>query len=132
MREGKLALMRPVITSTEGLWVARIRSIPTPRAIWASRVFAVSTSAEAVIMRSASSSMITTRKGGGGRRSPPHRPDLPPLPQPGDCKPRDTSLPLWRPVPVSLLHVGYQLDQLPGGLLGVGNYRVCQMGESIL
>ena len=60
MREGKLALMRPVSTSTEGRWVARIRWMPTARAIWARRVMDSSTSCEETIMRSASSSMTIT------------------------------------------------------------------------
>ena len=46
MREGKLALMRPVSTSTDGRWVARIRWMPTARAIWARRVIDSSTSCE--------------------------------------------------------------------------------------
>jgi len=33
MRAGKLALMMPVITLMEGLWVARMRWMPTARAI---------------------------------------------------------------------------------------------------
>ena len=60
MREGKLALMRPVSTSTDGRCVARIRWMPTARAIWASRVMDSSTSWEETIIRSASSSMTIT------------------------------------------------------------------------
>ena len=60
MREGKLALMRPVMTSTDGRWVARIRWMPTARAIWARRVIDSSTSCAETIMRSASSSMTIT------------------------------------------------------------------------
>ena len=60
MREGKLALMRPVMTSTEGRWVARMRWIPTARAICARRVIDSSTSWEETIMRSASSSITIT------------------------------------------------------------------------
>ena len=37
MRAGKLALMRPVTTSTEGRWVAMTRWMPVARAIWARR-----------------------------------------------------------------------------------------------
>jgi hypothetical protein len=37
IRVGKLALMVPVITSTDGRWVAMIRWMPAARAIWASR-----------------------------------------------------------------------------------------------
>jgi hypothetical protein len=37
-RVGKLALMMPVSTSTDGRWVARIRWMPAARAIWARRV----------------------------------------------------------------------------------------------
>ena len=60
MREGKLALMRPVRTSTEGRCVARIRWMPTARAIWARRVIDSSTSCDETIMRSASSSITIT------------------------------------------------------------------------
>jgi hypothetical protein len=59
-RVGKLALMMPVSTSTEGRCVARIRWMPAARAICASRVRATSTSREATIIRSASSSMMIT------------------------------------------------------------------------
>jgi hypothetical protein len=60
MRAGKLALIVPVITSTEGRWVARMRWIPTARAIWARRITDSSTSAEETIMRSAISSITMT------------------------------------------------------------------------
>ncbi len=60
IRVGKLALIVPVRMSTDGRWVATIRWMPTARAIWASRAIAVSTSAEATIIRSASSSMTIT------------------------------------------------------------------------
>src|SRR5699024_3137254 len=58
--DGIFAFIIPVITSTDGLWVAMIRWIPAARAIWAIRVIAASTSFDATIIRSASSSMITT------------------------------------------------------------------------
>ena len=58
MRAGKFALMRPVITSTEGRCVAITRWIPTARAIWASRASELSTSPAETIMRSASSSTM--------------------------------------------------------------------------
>ena len=41
---GKLALMRPVMTSTDGRCVARIRWMPAARAFWAMRATEVSTS----------------------------------------------------------------------------------------
>ena len=63
IREGILALMVPVSTSTDGRWVARIRWIPAARAFWASRRMASSTSTAATIIRSDNSSMITTMKG---------------------------------------------------------------------
>ena len=37
IRLGMLALMRPVITSTLGRWVATIRCMPAARAFWAMR-----------------------------------------------------------------------------------------------
>ena len=60
MRVGKLALMTPVMTSTEGRCVAMIRWIPAARAFCASRWMRNSTSLPAVIIRSASSSTTTT------------------------------------------------------------------------
>ncbi len=61
MRDGKFALITPVMTSTEGRWVASTRWIPTARAIWARRAIGSSISAGTVSMRSASSSITTTR-----------------------------------------------------------------------
>ena len=58
MRVGTLALMSPVITSTEGRCVASTRWMPTARAICASRVIDSSTLARSSIIRSASSSMM--------------------------------------------------------------------------
>ena len=58
--DGMFALIRPVITSTDGLCVAIIRCIPQALAFWARRQIDVSTSCEATIIRSASSSTITT------------------------------------------------------------------------
>ena len=60
IREGKFALINPVITSTEGLCVASTRWMPTARAICARRVIDSSTSRPEVIIRSASSSMMMT------------------------------------------------------------------------
>ena len=65
IREGRFALMRPVMTSTDGRCVARIRWMPTARAIWASRAIDSSTSLLATIIRSASSSITTTINGSG-------------------------------------------------------------------
>ncbi len=63
MRAGRFALIRPVMTSTDGRCVARIRWMPTARAICASRAIDSSTSLLATIIRSASSSITTTMKG---------------------------------------------------------------------
>ena len=63
IRLGKFALMRPVITFTDGRWVARIRWMPIARAFWASIASGVSTSACTVIIRSASSSITMTMSG---------------------------------------------------------------------
>ena len=59
-REGILALIRPVITFTDGLCVAMIRWIPAALASCARRQIASSTSPGATIIRSASSSTIMT------------------------------------------------------------------------
>ena len=61
MRAGKLALIRPVTTSTDGRWVAITRWMPVARAICARRVMMRSVSSGAIIIRSASSSITTTR-----------------------------------------------------------------------
>ena len=57
-RDGTLALIRPVTTSTEGRCVARIRWMPAARAFWVMRTMWSSTSRGATIIRSASSSTI--------------------------------------------------------------------------
>ena len=67
MREGMLALMTPVMTSTEGRWVAMTRCMPAARAICARRQIESSTSPGAAIIRSASSSMMMTICGIGFR-----------------------------------------------------------------
>ncbi len=60
MRVGTLALMRPVITSTDGRCVARIRWMPAARAFCAIRAISSSTFLPTTIIRSASSSITTT------------------------------------------------------------------------
>ena len=71
MRVGMLALIRPVITSTLGRWVARIRWMPEARAFCASRAISSSIFLPTTIIRSASSSITTTtcgsRSSGSGR-----------------------------------------------------------------
>ena len=73
MRLGILALMMPVMTSTEGRWVAMTRCIPAARAICANRQMESSTSLGAAIIRSASSSMIITICGIGDSVTPSSR-----------------------------------------------------------
>ena len=58
--EGTLALISPVITLTDGLWVAITRWMPAALASWARRQMASSTSPGETIIRSASSSMMMT------------------------------------------------------------------------
>ena len=60
MRVGRLALMRPVMTSVDGRCVASTRWMPAARASWAMRATEVSMSCAATIMRSAISSMMQT------------------------------------------------------------------------
>ena len=52
--------MTPVMTLTDGLWVAMMRCIPTALDSCASLVMAFSTSCGDTIIRSASSSMMAT------------------------------------------------------------------------
>ena len=66
-RVGKFALMVPVMTSTEGRWVAMTIWMPAARAIWARRCTAPSISLPATSIRSAISSTTTTMKGSGVR-----------------------------------------------------------------
>ena len=63
MRAGKLALIRPVTTSTLGRCVATTRWMPVARAIWARRQIVFSVSIGDCSIRSASSSMSTTMRG---------------------------------------------------------------------
>lgn len=63
MRDGMLALMMPVMTSTDGRCVASTMWMPAARAFCARRQMASSTSCGATIMRSASSSMMMTMAG---------------------------------------------------------------------
>ena len=63
MRAGMFALMRPVITSTDGRCVPRTRWMPVARASCATRVICFSTWIGAWSMRSASSSMTNTTYG---------------------------------------------------------------------
>ncbi len=60
-RDGTLALMRPVTTSTDGRCVASTRWMPAARASCVMRTMESSTSRGATIMRSASSSTTTRR-----------------------------------------------------------------------
>ena len=50
MREGTLALIRPVTTSTDGRCVARTRWMPAARASWVMRTIDSSTSRGATII----------------------------------------------------------------------------------
>ena len=64
-RVGKLALIVPVMTSTDGRWVAMMMWMPAARAIWARRWMAPSISLPATIIRSAISSTTITSMGIG-------------------------------------------------------------------
>ena len=63
IRLGTFALIMPVITSTDGRWVASTRWIPTARDFCARRMIASSTACGLIIIRSASSSITTSRYG---------------------------------------------------------------------
>ena len=65
MRVGMFALMRPVMTSTDGRWVASTRWMPDALAFCASRAMSSSTFLPTIIIRSASSSITTTMYGNG-------------------------------------------------------------------
>ena len=66
IRDGTLALIIPVMTSTRGLCVASTRWMPTARAFCARRITESSTSAGATIIRSASSSITHRMYGSSG------------------------------------------------------------------
>ncbi|MCY1235718.1 hypothetical protein D9M72_483460 [compost metagenome] len=63
IRVGTLALIRPVITSTDGRCVASTRCRPAARAFCAMRAISSSTFLPTTIIRSASSSMTMTMVG---------------------------------------------------------------------
>ena len=63
IRQAKFALIRPVMTLTDGRWVARMMWIPMARAFCASMASGVSTSPWTVIIKSASSSTTITMIG---------------------------------------------------------------------
>ncbi len=63
IRVGMLALIRPVITSTDGRCVARIRWMPAARAFCARRAISSSTFLPTIIIMSANSSMKMTMNG---------------------------------------------------------------------
>ena len=69
IRVGIFALIRPVITSTDGRCVARIRCTPAARAFCARRAMSSSTFLPTIIIMSANSSMITTMYGSGSSGS---------------------------------------------------------------
>ena len=56
-------MIKPVITSTEGRWVARIKCIPAARAFCAIRAISSSTFLPTTIIKSANSSMMMTMVG---------------------------------------------------------------------
>ena len=60
MRDGMLALIRPVMTSIDGRCVASTMCMPTARAMAASRARVASSSLPLVAIRSANSSMMMT------------------------------------------------------------------------
>ncbi len=62
-RDGMFALIRPVTTSTDGLWVASTRWTPAARASCVMRWMELSTSFLATIIRSAISSTTTRMYG---------------------------------------------------------------------
>ena len=69
MRVGILALIKPVITSTDGRWVAKIKWMPAARAFWAKRAINSSIFLPAVIIKSANSSTTTTINGSFSNKS---------------------------------------------------------------
>ncbi len=73
MRVGMFALIRPVMTSTDGRCVAAIRWMPAARAFCAKRAISSSTFLPTIIIMSANSSMKMTMNGSGssGRGASP-------------------------------------------------------------
>ena len=133
MRDGMFALIRPVITSTDGRCVARIRWMPTARAICASRAIDSSTSLLATIIRSASSSMTTTMKGSGfGALAVRRRPLL------GDrlldvaVVLLDVADAFGRERLVALLHLADGPAQRVGGLLRIDDDRRQQVRDVLV
>ena len=155
IRLGKLALIRPVITFTDGRCVARIRWMPMARAFCASSASGVSTSACTVIIRSASSSMTMTMSGsmpsvyvssaggsGGVSAASALMVDEGGL-GPGRVPERLAVLDLAvevgqvaRPVGLEQLVAPVHLEHRPlehrGGVVVVGHHRVPEMGERVV
>ena len=120
MRVGKLALINPVTTSTDGRCVATIRWMPTARAIWASRTSEFWTSPAETIMRSASSSTTTTQY--GSRSSAIDRPVVA----------LDVAHLLGLQRLVALVHLADDPAQAGRRLLGVGHHRGQQVRDALV
>ena len=146
MRVGMLALIRPVITSTDGRCVARIRWMPAARAFCASRAISSSTFLPTIIIMSANSSMNTTMNGSGSSGAAPRRRfrasgleqriqhrlagvlrvlDL--LVEAGQVAHADRAHQL-----VAALHLRHAPAQAVGGLLHVGDDRRQQVRDALV
>ena len=132
-RDGTLALISPVTTSTDGRWVAITRWMPAARASWVMRTMESSTSRGATIIRSASSSTITSRYGygwtgpwwtGSGGRSWPLRTAL--------LKSSTCRNPYAASVVVAAFHLPHHPLQRLGGLLGAGDDRGDQVRDALV
>ena len=134
MRAGRFALIRPVMTSTDGRCVARIRWMPTARAICARRAIDSSTSLLATIIRSASSSMTTTMKGSGFELLAVLRASLLLGERRADVAVvlLDVAHALGRERLVALFHLAHRPAQRVGGLLRIDDDRRQQVRDLLV
>ena len=151
IRLGRLALITPVSTSTEGRWVATIRWMPAARAFCDRRWIADSISLPAVSIRSATSSTTTTisgirrhldrlllehRHAGAGLEAGLHaaRELLAALERVADpaVVGEDVAHAQVRHQPVALVHLAHHPLQRDHRLVRLGHHRREQMGDALV
>ena len=122
IRDGTLALIMPVMTSTRGDCVASTRWMPTARAFCARRMIESSTSAGATIIRSASSSMTQRMYGSGSS----------PLAEAVLVELRQRARAGHRHDPVAPLHLAHEVLQRVGGHPRRGDDRREQVRDGLV
>ena len=119
--------MTPVITLTDGRWVASTRWMPTARAIWAILTIDSSTSLPATIIRSLSSSTSTTMYGKRSNCSLIEGARIELLSVAGDV-----ASPGICDQVVAAVHLGHRPLEGVVGLLGIGDDPSEQVGHTVV